>query len=515
MVFRVGIDIGGTFTDIVVLDESGRLALAKTPSTPKDYSEGFLEAIRKAEVPVDEIEFFAHGTTVCINAIIQGNLPTTGLITTRGFRDVLEIGRGNRVNVFDPFYKYPTALIPRRLREEVTERVLHDGSVRIPLSEAESAEAVRRLRDSGAVSIAVCLLHSYANPDHEERVKAVVSRDFPSAFVTASHEVSRKYYDYERMCTTAFNASLMPLLGRYLTALEAELRKRMFKHELHIMQSNGGVMTATVAKRIPVMTINSGLVGGIIAVRTLSRLLGFPNVIGADMGGTSFDVELVLDHEFQMRELMNIETPRSGPSGYPILTPTAEIHAIGAGGGSIAWVDEAGDLHVGPRSAASEPGPACYGKGGTEPTVTDANVVLERLNPGYFLGGEMSIYPELSRKAVGKIADRYGMKMEEAASGILKIVVTNMAGAINTMTVKRGIDPRELRMISFGGAGPLHCNLIQRELQIPEAVITTMPGNTSAWGMLMTDLRHDYVPDIHRGARFRRLRPPGALLHGL
>jgi N-methylhydantoinase A len=490
---RLAVDIGGTFTDAVILDDRGGIQFSKVPSTPEDYSGGLLNSIDKLQVDLEQVEFFAHGTTTCLNALVMGKLAKTGLLTTKGFRDVLEIGRGNRIEIYNLFYKYPPALVPRAMRLEVGERTLSDGSVHAPLNTTDAMNAIRKLRKVGAQAVAICLIHAYANPQHEQELRDMVTREYPDAVVCASHELSREYYEYERTCTTVINAGLMPLFGKYLTSLEQELGKRKFHHELYIMQSNGGITTSTVAKTQPVMAINSGLVGGIIAVRELAQLLDYPDVIGADMGGTSFDVELVMGGDFQLRQMMRVETPKSGPDGYPILVPTVDLYYIGAGGGSVAWIDGAGALHVGPQSNGASPGPACYGKGGDEPTVTDANVVLGRINPSYFLGGDMEIYPELSRGAIGRIADSCGMDLMEAAAGIIRIVVSNMAGAIHTTTTKKGIDPRHLRMISFGGAGPLHSNLIQQELQIPEVVVTTIPGNTSAWGMLLADVKHDYV----------------------
>ena len=490
---RIAVDIGGTFTDAVLLDDEGQIHFSKVSSTPDDYSRGLLNSLDKLQVDLEKVDFFAHGTTTCLNALVMGRLASTGLLTTKGFRDVLEIGRGNRVEIYNLFYRYPTALVPRRMRLEVSERTLSDGSVHEPINEAVATEAIRSLRKAGAQTFAICLLHSYANPNHERKLRDMVTEEYPDAIVCASHELSRECYEYERTCTTVINAGLMPLLGKYLTSLEQELGKRNFHHDLYIMQSNGGITTSSVAKKQPVMTINSGLVGGIIAVRALAGLLGIEDVFGADMGGTSFDIELVLGGDFQLRQMMRVETPQSGPDGYPILVPTVDLYYIGAGGGSVAWIDEAGALHVGPKSNGAFPGPACYGKSGVEATVTDANVVLGRINANYFLGGDMQIYPELSRKAIGRIADYYGMDIMEAAAGIIRIVVSNMAGAIHTTTTKKGIDPRNLKMISFGGAGPLHSNLIQRELQIPEVLVTTIPGNTSAWGMLLADVKHDYV----------------------
>jgi N-methylhydantoinase A len=495
---RIAIDIGGTFTDAVLLDTaSGEIITSKVSSTPKDYSIGLMESINKLGVSLEKVDFFAHGTTVCINAIIQGLLPPTALITTKGFRDIAEIGRGNRIEIYDPFYKQPPPLVPRRWRHEVDERTLSDGSILKPLNESEASQVASQIVSEGVRSIAVCLLHSYKNSRHELSLKKIIKANTGNKiFLTVSSDICREYYDYERTCTTILNAALMPIIKEYLTKVERNLGESGFTHDLYIMQSNGGMMTSSAAKETPVYTINSGLVGGIIAVRSLCKPLGLGNLIGADMGGTSFDVELVVGSEYQMRQIMSIKTPSSGHDGYPILFPTVDIHAIGAGGGSIAWLDEASAMHVGPKSASAEPGPACYGRGGSSPTVTDANVFLGRLSPRNFLGGEMKVYPELADKAISELADMASMSREEVASGIIEIVVTNMAGAVETMTVKRGIDPREFAMISFGGAGPMHGPAIARELGVKEDIVPVLPGNFSAWGMLVADLKHDYVQTL-------------------
>ncbi len=321
----------------------------------------------------------------------------------------------------------------------------------------------------------------------------MINKNYPSVLVSISTEITNEYNEYERTSTTVVNALLLNIMNRYLGKLEKEIRDLGFPGRLMLIQSNGGLMTASLARKIPVHTINSGLVGGILAVRSLGSMLGIQNLIGADMGGTSFDVELIIDGKYETTPMMRIRTPKSGPDGYPLLIPAVDIHAIGTGGGSIAWIDPSGSLHVGPMSASAFPGPACYGKGGKNPTVTDANLLLGRLNADEFLGGEMKVFPELAQSALKTIADYYSMDVMEAAEGILRIAVPNMASAIRTMTIERGIDPRDFTMVSFGGAGPLHANLIACELQIERILVSTMPGNFSAWGMLTADLRRDYV----------------------
>lgn len=493
--YRLAVDIGGTFTDAVLLDEEDRetVQLSKVPSTPHDYAEGVLNSILRLKGSMSNVQGFIHGTTVGTNAIIQGNFKDAGLITTRGFRDVLEIGRGNRVNMYDPFYRMPEPLIPRNRRIEIGGRIDAKGNETERFDREEVRREIRKLVESGASSIAVCLINSYANSTHEELVRDIIKQMYPEVLVSISTEITREYNEYERTSTVVLNTLLLHIMNRYLGVLEEKISALGFPGRLVLIQSNGGLMTATLARSIPVHTINSGLVGGILAVRTLGGILGIDNLIGSDMGGTSFDVELVVGAQYETTPMMRIITPTSGPDGYPLLIPAVDIHAIGTGGGSIAWIDSAGALHVGPKSASAHPGPAAYGKGGTEPTVTDANLLLGRLNVEKFLGGEMKVYPELARKALEKIADRYSMDVLETAEGILKIAVPNMASAIRTMTVERGIDPREFAMVSFGGAGPLHANLIAQELEIKKIFVSTMPGNFSAWGMLTADFRRDYV----------------------
>ncbi len=493
--FRLAVDIGGTFTDAVLFDEEGRqtVRLSKVPSTPHDYAEGVLSSILRLANSMAEIESFIHGTTVGTNAIIQGAFKDAALLTTRGFRDILEIGRGNRVNMYDPFYRMPEPLIPRNRRVEVAGRISSRGLETEKLDFDEVKKKLRTLAESGVRAIAVCLINSYANSAHEEKIRSLVKELYPSLLVCISTEITKEYNEYERTSTVVLNSLLLHIMNRYLGVLEEKVVSLGFPGRLMLIQSNGGLMTASLARKIPVHTINSGLVGGILAVRTLGSILGVENLIGADMGGTSFDVELVIGGKYETTPMMRIQTPKSGPDGYPLLISAVDIHAIGTGGGSIAWIDPTGALHVGPMSASASPGPAAYGKGGSEPTVTDANLVLGRLEANNFLGGEMKVYPELSKAALKKISDRYSMDLLEAAEGILKIAVPNMASAIRTMTIERGIDPRDFVMVSFGGAGPLHANLIARELQIKRVLVSTMPGNFSAWGMLTADFRRDYV----------------------
>lgn len=498
MGIRVGVDIGGTFTDAVFLDEAtGELHHSKVASTPKDYSLGVLSSIEDVMPDLGEVTFFTHGTTVGVNALIQGTLVPMGLLTTRGFRDVLELGRGNRVNIYDFFYESPKPLIPRYLRKEVNERVDHRGNVVIPLDEEEVRARVRELRDAGVRAIAVCFLNGYANPAHEQRTAEIVREEFPEALLSVSTNITREYREYERSSTTVINLGIKPTMDRYLTSLEEGIKEKNFPpSQLFIMQSNGGMLSSRLAKERPVYTIQSTLAGGIIAMQTLADILEIDNMVGADMGGTSFDVEMVIGRQVKTINSYKIKTPTSGDDGYPIMTPTLDVHSIGAGGGSIAWIDGGGRLHVGPQSQGPDPGPACYDLGGDKATVTDANVVLGRLHPEYLLGGSMPIRKDLSQSVIDELSGFYGMKRPEMASGILQIVCHNMAGAIRTMTLKRGLDPREFTLVAFGGAGPLHAVQLARILEMEDVLVVNVPGNFSAWGMLMAPVKHDYVQTL-------------------
>lgn len=484
--YRLGTDVGGTFTDGVLLDETtGRIAVSKVSSTPENPATGTIQCIEKFEIPLDQASFLVHGTTVVINALIEGKGAKTALITTKGFRDVLEIGRCNRTEMYDALYRKPTPLVPRRLRLEVRERVAADGTVVVPLDLDEVTCVATALREAKVESIAVCLLNAYVNSQHEEEIGALLARHCSEATVSLSHQITRRYYEYERTSTTVQNAYVMPVVRRYLKSLEEELERRHFASVLQIMQSNGGVMASPVARDIPIAMVESGPAGGAIGAAQLAGLLGHKNVISYDMGGTTAKTSIITDALPETTEQYLVE-------GRPILLPVVDLREIGAGGGSIAWIDEAGALHVGPQSAGAAPGPACYLRGGAEPTVTDANLVLGILDPEYFLGGEMEISPKLAREAVGRIAAYFSLTVDEAALGIVRIVNTNMSGLLQSMTVKRGYDPREFALVAFGGAGPIHASAIAREINVPTVIVPPSPGVFSAWGMLVADLRHDF-----------------------
>jgi len=491
---RIGVDVGGTFTDTVYLDEeTGELRIAKASSTPANYSDGILNSVDKIKDTLDDVQFFSHGTTVGVNALLEDDLADMGLLTTEGFKDVLEIGRSNRTNMYDPFYEKPTPLIPRRVRLEVPERIGTDGEIVTKLDEEAVRDRLDELEEQGVDGVVVTLLNAYANPAHEQRIGEIIENEYPELHVTLSSDISREYREYERTSTATINMGIMPVMTAYLDTLEEAFADLGYDEELYIMQSNGGIMTTESAKGIPVNTLKSSLSGGVAGLLTLSKVLGRDNIIGADMGGTSFDIELILDGEARTRPSYKIETPKSGDDGYPIKTPTLDVHSIGSGGGSIAWTDEGGGLHVGPESAGADPGPICYGRGGTKPTVTDAHVVLGRLNPDHLLGGDLELQAQSAHEAFDAFGDELGLDAVEAASGVLEIANTTMARSIRTNILRKGGDPRDFTYVAFGGAGPAHAVEIASQIDIPEVVITNSPGNFSAWGILTTDVKHDYV----------------------
>ena len=491
--WRTGVDIGGTFTDVVFLDdETGDLQISKVPSTPDDYSVGVDSGLRSVSEDLKHIEFFTHGTTVGINALLQDDLGNMGLVTTDGFRDVLELGRSNRIDVYDSLYSMPKPLIPRKLRKEVTERIDRWGNILTPLDELEINNVLQEFKDENVDGIAVCLLNAYANPAHEEKIREVIQAN-SNLLVCISSEITREYREYERTSTTVINLGIMPATKKYLMMLEEKLSSRGLQGDLHIMQSNGGLMKTREAMNKPVYTIQSTLAGGVSGMLQLCEVCDRRNLIGADMGGTSFDVEIVTNGKAETIPFYKIYTSKSGRDGYPVMTPTLDVHSIGAGGGSVVWVDDVGQLHVGPRSAGAEPGPACYGRGGNEPTVTDANLLLGRLNPHYLLGGEMELSHAFAENSFKEVAVQLGMELTELAYGVIQIAVKRMATAMRSTMLRKGLDPRDFTLVALGGCGPMHASHIAEELGIPEIIVPTSPGNFSAWGMLMADLRHDFV----------------------
>jgi N-methylhydantoinase A len=488
---RVGVDAGGTFTDVCLVDDAtGRIAIWKVASTPDDPSRaiacGVREGLAQGGAAAADIGYFGHGTTVGTNALIQHRGAKTGLITTDGFRDLLEIGRQKRPELYDLQADKPPVLVTRDLRLEVPERVRHDGSVEVPLDEAVFRAAVRRLRDAGVAAVAVCFLYSFLRIDHEAMARRILAEEFPAGFASVSHEVAPEFREFERMSTTVVNAYLGPVMHAYIERLSGRLRELGVRATPHLTQSNGGVISFAQAARLPVRTVLSGPATGVVGAQQVARLAGFSELITFDMGGTSTDVALLSNGQCRIAGEAVIH-------GYPIKTPMLDIHTVGAGGGSIAFIDSGGLLKVGPRSAGADPGPACYGRGNTEPTVTDANVVLGTLNPDYLLGGRMLVRRDLARDAVGRLADRLGMDVMATAQGIVSVVTANMARAIRVISVQRGYDPRDHTLVAFGGAGPLHAARLAKELDISRILVPRNPGILCAMGLLLTDLRADFA----------------------
>jgi N-methylhydantoinase A len=501
--YRLGIDVGGTFTDAILINEAtGETRIAKVPSTPKDPSVGFLKAVerilRDAGIRTEDVGYLVHGTTVATNAIIEGNLAPTGFLTTAGFRDMLEIQRQIRPALYDLLFEKPRPLVPRYLCFGIPERLDPAGKVLTPLDEAAVAEAARQLKQNGVEAIAVCYLFSFRNPAHEKRTREIVQEIFPNVVISLSSEVAPEIREYFRASTTVINAGVQPIVGRYLSNIETRLRGAGLKGELLIMQSSGGVLTFEAARSKPVFMVESGPAAGVIVSAHLGQVLGYDNIMSFDMGGTTAKAGLVehglprITKEYEVGTAARAERGAKG-AGYPIRTPVIDLVEIGAGGGSIAWVDAGGMLRVGPHSAGADPGPVCYGLGGTEPTITDANLVLHRLDPDHFLGGEMRLDEQAAYKAIkDKCADPLGLDVIEVALGIVEIANTAMINAVRRISVQRGYDPRDFVLVAFGGAGPLHANRLAAELEIPTLLVPVSPGTTSAMGLLVTDLKHDY-----------------------
>lgn len=488
---RIAVDIGGTFTDLVALDDQGNLHRSKSLTTPEELARGIQDCVTKANIQLSTAEFFIHGSTIAINAVLERKGVATGLITTRGFRDVYEIGRGNRPEGYNLFFKRPVPLVPRELRFEVDERLLASGEILEPLEEHSARAAIAELKSRKVESVAVCLLHSYANTAHEERLGELLRQEFPQAYVALSHEILRECREYERISTTVLNGYVGPIVTRYIISLERLFKASGFHGTFLIMQSNGGAMSVETAKKVPVTMMESGPVAGVIGAAALGEAVDCRRMISFDMGGTTAKASLIKDFHPELTSSYYIG---GYVSGQPMMLPVVDIVEVGAGGGSIAWIDEAGGLKVGPRSAGAAPGPACYGRGGKDPTVTDANLVLGRIDPEYFLGGGIRLVKDRAVQAVReRIGNPLGLGLEEAALGILTIANYNMSLAVRAVSVEKGYDPRDCVLVASGGGGPLHAGAIARELSVPRVVIPPMPAHFSAWGMLLADLKHDYV----------------------
>ncbi|WP_163971871.1 hydantoinase/oxoprolinase family protein [Oceanobacillus halotolerans] len=484
--YRLAADIGGTFTDVVLFDkETGQYKTEKVPTTNENLSEGVLSGISRMVTDFNDVDFFVHGTTVGLNAFLERKGSKIALIVTSGFKDLYEIGRANRSEIYNIQYRQPEPLIKRRHVYEVEERVLVDGQVDTPINHNSLDNVIEEISKGDYDSVSVCLLHSYKNPDHEKHIKQRIQEKMPGMSVSLSHEVVREWREYERTSTTVINAYIAPIVEDYLLKFENEIDNRGLNRDLYIMQSNGGVMTSEIAKSKPIQTLLSGPVGGTMGSLTLGQQTQKDNLICVDMGGTSFDVSMVINEEPDVTSEGNIEK-------FPILSPMVNMHTIGAGGGSIAWI-EGGGLRVGPHSAGANPGPACYGNGGTNPTVTDANLILGRIDAEGFLGGKMTLDWQAAYDAIENLANKLELTVNETAEGICDIANAKMADAIRTLTVSKGIDPRDFSLVAFGGAGPMHSMLIADYLDINRILIPTTAGTFSAWGMLQTDIRHDDV----------------------
>ncbi|PXY18103.1 hypothetical protein BAY59_34835 [Prauserella coralliicola] len=485
---RVAVDVGGTFIDFVMLDEaSGELVIEKQPSTSAKLVEEFLAGLGRLPVDIGEIERIFHGTTVAINTILQERGVAVGLITTDGFRDVLALARGGRPEIYNLFYEPVRSLVPREMRAEVRERVAGDGTVVEPLDEAGVLAAADLLVRRGAEAIAIGFLHSYANQAHEQRAAELVRAAHPGIAVTASSELITEWREYERTSTTVLNTYVQPGFQRYIGDLVRNLRAHGYDRPVALMQSNGGVIAEHAAARKPIRTLESGPAGGVIGAAALAARLGHPDVICADVGGTSYDVALIEGGQI-------LERSETAVAGRPILGPTIDIVSIGAGGGSIAWIDHRGVLQVGPRSAGAHPGPAAFGLGGAEPTVTDAHLLLGRLDPQRFLGSRMQLSLDAAAAAMrSRIAEPLGLSVEEAAAGTLAIAETSMTYAIRAVTVERGLDPRDFVMYSYGGGGGLFAAAVAGHCEVGKVVIPRAPANFSAWGILSSDYREDAV----------------------
>jgi N-methylhydantoinase A len=493
---EVAVDIGGTFTDLVALDTAtGLVVRAKADTTARQLERGVLAALERSGVTAEQIGAFVHGTTVVINAITTRSGARTALVTTRGFRDVLEIGRANRPDIYNLAYRKPVPFVPRHLRLEVRERMSYRGEVIEPVGEAELAACADRLATLDVQSVAVCLLHAWANPAHEAEVTAALASRLPGVPVIASHQVSRQWREYERTSSAVLSAYVQPVVSAYLGTLEASLRETAVQSQLYAMQSNGGVCSFRRAATASITLLESGPVAGVMAAAELGRRVGAQHVLTLDIGGTTAKTAAIRAGQLSVNSLHHIGRTATF-AGYPVQSPTVEIVEIGAGGGSIAWVDQAGGLHVGPQSAGAEPGPACYGRGGIDPTLTDANLVAGRLDPAYFLAGERRLDVDRAQRALADLGRPLGADARTMARGVIRYAIGQMSNALRLVTVRRGYDPRDFVFVAYGGAGPLHAALLARELNIARTIIPPGPGHFSAIGMLVGQRRADEVRTV-------------------
>ena len=486
----VGIDTGGTFTDLVAADlNSGCYHYHKVPTTTGDPARGILDGIAELldqhQIPRKDVAFLVLGTTLATNAVLEGKWARTGVITTTGFRDVLELARQRRPHYFNLDIPKPMPPAPRDCRLEVNERVAADGSVVTALNEADVQHAVDVLKAKNVDAVAICFMHAYANAEHEARAHAIVKAAWPGIYLCTSNEVLGEFREFERFSTAAVNASLMPIMDRYMERFESGVKALGIPHTPRVMQSNGGAVSPGAVRKMPVNTFFSGPAGGVIGAVGIAKQLKSPNLITFDMGGTSTDVCLIRDGEPAKKSERQM-------GGFPVRTRTLDIHTIGAGGGSIAWIDAGGLLKVGPQSAGAYPGPAAYGRGGAAATVTDANVVLGRLSPKSLLGGRMAMHPDKARAAIDELAESLGVDAIKAAAGVIEIINVNMMGAVRVISVEQGEDPRDFALVAFGGAGPLHAADVARNMGMQRVLVPPRPGLLSAIGLLHADVRGDF-----------------------
>src|SRR4051812_17034418 len=491
-VLVVAIDIGGTFTDLIGFDEKAQqLVQAKSLTTPAHLVQGIIDCLRKSGIEASAIDELIHGSTIAINTLIERTGAKTALVITRGTRDVYIIGRGNRPEAYNLLFHKHRPLVSRRLTCEVEERLLASGEEHQPLNRGSVQQACQVLAAEGVEAVAVCFLHSYLDPTHERVAGEMIRASLPNAYVSLSHEILREYREFERMSTTVVNAFIGPKVGGYVKSLKSNLGEIGFAGDLSIMRSNGGVMTPEVATERPVAMMESGPVGGIIASAQVGLALGHSNVISFDMGGTTAKASLIREGEPTLAPGYYVG---GYASGHPVMLPMIDVVEVGAGGGSIAWLDDVGALKVGPQSSGADPGPICYRGGGTEPTITDANVVLGRLDPDNFLGGQMVLDADGARRGIAqKIAGPLKMDTVAAAQAIVEIAIAKMSLAVREVSVEKGFDPRDFALVASGGAGPLHVLAIARELHIPKVVVPLFPSHFSALGMLLADERHDFI----------------------
>jgi N-methylhydantoinase A len=498
MLIRAASDVGGTFTDLVFYDldprtgRCGTVRTAKVDTTPPNFDTGVMNSLSKGGVDPKEMSFFAHGATVVINAITERRGVPVGLITTRGFRDVLEIARGNRPDLFNFNFRKPLPLVERELRAEIRERTNYKGEIELSVDQTAIPAIVDRFRAAGVEAVAICFLHAYRNAANEVAVARRIREIWPEVSVLASHELSREWREYERSSTTVLSAYVHPIAKRYIESLEGRLRDAGFAQRPYMMLSNGGIATVAMAKANPIAMVESGPASGIYAAAHLGQLIDEKNLIVLDIGGTTAKCTLVEEGEVRITTEYFVERTRRTP-GYPIQTPVSEIVEIGNGGGSIAWVDAGGKLHVGPQSAGARPGPVAYGRGGTEPTTTDANLLLGRIDAASFGGGEIRPDWEGVHKSFASLGAKLGVSAMEAARGVVRIANANMTNALRLVSTNKGYDPRDFALMAFGGGGPMHAVALAEELKVPKVIVPVNSSVFSAWGMLLTDLRRDYV----------------------